>query len=45
MALYDDENICAIQKGGSGYFSPNEIMEAAKIAQTKAKEIRKKLNW
>jgi exosome complex component RRP42 len=45
MAIDDDENICAIQKGGSGYFLPNEIMEAARIAQTKAKEIRKKLNW
>ena len=45
LAFDDDENICAIQKGASGYFLPNEIMEAAKIAQTKAKEIRKKLNW
>jgi exosome complex component RRP42 len=45
MAIDDDENICAIQKGGSGYFLPNEIMEATKIVQTKVKEIRKTLNW
>ena len=45
LAIDDDENICAIQKGGSGYFEPNEIFEAAKIARAKAKEMRKKLNW
>jgi exosome complex component RRP42 len=45
MAIDEDQNICAIQKGGSGYFEPEEILKAAKIAQTKAKEIRKKLNW
>ncbi|MGD8546107.1 MAG: exosome complex protein Rrp42 [Candidatus Bathyarchaeota archaeon] len=39
----DDENICAIQKGESGYFSPEEVLEAAEIARSKAKEIRKKL--
>jgi exosome complex component RRP42 len=45
IAFDDDENICAIQKGGSGYFEPNEILEAARIAKEKAKEMRKKLNW
>ena len=45
MAIDDDENICAIQKGGSGYFEPDEIFEAAKIVKAKAKEIRKKMNW
>jgi exosome complex component RRP42 len=45
FAIDDDGNICAIQKGGSGYFEPQEIMEAAKIAKEKAKELRKKLNW
>jgi exosome complex component RRP42 len=45
LAIDDDENICAIQKGGSGYFEPSEIFEAAKIAKAKAKEIHKKLNW
>jgi exosome complex component RRP42 len=45
MAIEDDHNICAIQKGGSGYFEPNQILEAAKIAKEKAKEMRKKLNW
>jgi exosome complex component RRP42 len=45
FAIDDDGNICAIQKGGSGYFEPQEIMEAAKIAKDKTKELRKKLNW
>jgi exosome complex component RRP42 len=45
IAFDDDENICAIQKGGSGYFEPNEVLEAARIAKEKAKEMRKKLNW
>ena len=44
-AIDDDGNICAIQKGGSGYFEPQQIMEAAKLAKDKAKELRKKLNW
>lgn len=45
MAIDDDDNICAIQKGGSGYFEPKQIFEAAKISKKKADEIRKKLNW
>jgi exosome complex component RRP42 len=45
MAIDDDENICAIQKGGSGYFEPKQVIEAAKIAKEKAKEMRKKLDW
>ena len=45
MAINDDGNICAIQKGGSGYFTPQQILEASKIAQEKAVEMRKKLNW
>jgi exosome complex RNA-binding protein Rrp42 (RNase PH superfamily) len=37
-----DGSICAIQKGGgSGYFTKEEIMEAAKIASEKTEEIRK----
>jgi hypothetical protein len=38
MAIDDDENICAIQKGGSGYFEPEEIFEAAKIVKAKAEK-------
>jgi exosome complex component RRP42 len=45
MAINDDNDICAIQKGGSGYFTPQQILEASKIAQEKSAEIRKKLNW
>ncbi|MEJ2242211.1 MAG: exosome complex protein Rrp42 [Candidatus Bathyarchaeota archaeon] len=42
MTMDKDGNICAIQKGGgSGYFTKEEIMEAAKIASEKTKEIRK----
>lgn len=45
MAINDDNNICAVQKGGSGYFTPQQILEASKIAQEKSAEIRKQLNW
>ncbi|MEM0058304.1 MAG: exosome complex protein Rrp42 [Candidatus Bathyarchaeia archaeon] len=41
----DDGNICAVQKGGSGYFTPKQVMEAVQIAREKASEIRKKLGW
>lgn len=41
----DQGRICAIQKGGSGYFTTKQIMEAAQIARDKAQEIRKKLGW
>lgn len=45
IAFDDDDNICAIQKGGTGYFEPKELFEAARIAKEKSKELRKKLNW
>jgi exosome complex RNA-binding protein Rrp42 (RNase PH superfamily) len=45
MAVNDDGNICAIQKGCSGFFTPQEILEASRIAQEKAAELRKKLDW
>jgi exosome complex component RRP42 len=45
MAIDDDSSICAMQKGGSGYFAPEQVFEATKIAKEKAKEIRKKLDW
>ncbi len=45
MAINDEGNICAIQKGLSGYFTPQQILEASKIAQEKTTEIRKKLDW
>jgi exosome complex component RRP42 len=45
MAIDDDGNICAIQKGGSGYFTKEQVLEAAKIAKEKADEIRKKMGW
>lgn len=45
IAIDDNGNICAIQKGGTGYFDPQQVLEAAKIAKDKAKEIRKKLGW
>jgi exosome complex component RRP42 len=45
MAINDDGNICAIQKGCSGFFTPQQISEAAKIIQEKAAELRKKLDW
>jgi exosome complex component RRP42 len=45
MAIKEDGNICAIQKGCAGYFTPKQIIEASKLAQEKAAEIRKKLKW
>ena len=45
MATKEDGTICAIQKGGSGYFTPQQILEATKIALDKAAELRKKLDW
>ncbi len=42
MALDQNGQICAIQKGGgSGYFTKEEILEAAKIALEKTAELRK----
>jgi exosome complex component RRP42 len=45
MAVNDEGNICAIQKGLSGYFTPQQIIEASKLAREKAAELRKKLKW
>jgi len=45
FASNEDGNICAIQKGGSSYFTPQQILEASKIALDKAVDLRKKLNW
>ncbi len=45
MAINDDGNICAIQKGCPGYFTLQELLEASRIAQEKAAEMRKKLDW
>jgi exosome complex component RRP42 len=36
-----DGEICAIQKGGTGYFTVERILEAAKTAKEKASDIRK----
>lgn len=45
MAVDDNGNICAIQKGCAGFFTPQQILEASQIAQDKAAELRKKLDW
>ena len=45
MAFNDEGNICAIQKGGSGYFTQQQILEGMKMAQEKAAEMRKKMKW
>jgi len=45
IATNSEGKICATQKGGSGYFTPQQILEASKIAQEKAVEIRKKFDW
>jgi exosome complex component RRP42 len=43
MTFDKDSNICAIQKGETGHFTTQQILEAAKIAQQKSAEIRKLL--
>ena len=45
MAFNDEGKICAVQKGGSSFFTPQQILEASKLAQEKAAELRKKLGW
>ena len=45
MAINEEGNICAIQKGLPGYFTPQQILEASKIAEEKAAQLRKQLNW
>lgn len=45
MAINEEGNICAIQKGLSGYFTPQQLIEASKLAREKAAEQRKKLKW
>jgi exosome complex component RRP42 len=45
MAINDEGNICAIQKGLSGYFTPQQLIEASKLAREKAADLRKKLKW
>ncbi|MFB0514203.1 MAG: exosome complex protein Rrp42 [Candidatus Bathyarchaeia archaeon] len=41
MTIEKDEKICALQKGGNGYFRIQQILEVAKIARQKAAELRK----
>ncbi len=41
MTTGKDGKICAIQKGGTGYFTIEQISELAKTAKEKAAEIRK----
>jgi len=38
-----DENVCAVQKGGVGVFSIDEVMEAVDIAVEKSGELRRKV--
>jgi exosome complex component RRP42 len=41
IAVEKDGKICAIQKGGYGHFTAQQILEASKIVQQKAVELRK----
>ncbi|UCB59970.1 MAG: exosome complex protein Rrp42 [Candidatus Bathyarchaeota archaeon] len=41
MTFGKDDKICALQKGGTGYFTKEQILEIANIAQEKTSEIRK----
>ncbi len=41
VTLEKDGKICAMQKGGCGYFTLQEALEAVKVAREKAEELRK----
>lgn len=41
VTMDKDENICAMQKGGSGYFTQQQILDAVKAVKAKASELRK----
>jgi exosome complex component RRP42 len=45
IAINDEGNICAIQKGGSSYFTQQQILESLKMVQEIAAKLRKKLDW
>ena len=45
IAFDDEGKICAMQKGGSGYFTQQQILEGIKILQQRAAELRKKMDW
>ena len=40
MTIEKDGNICAIQKGGYGYFTPDQVIEVSKLVRQKAEEQR-----
>ncbi len=41
VTIEDNGHVCAMQKGGSGYFTADEIKNCIKTAKRKTKEIRK----
>lgn len=41
IATTEDGNICAMQKGGTGYFSREQLERAYQLARAKATELRK----
>lgn len=43
IATTEDGNICAMQKGGTGYFSREQIEQAYQLARAKATELREHL--
>ena len=45
LAFNEEGNICAIQKGGAGYFTQKQILEGMKLAREKAAELRKQMKW
>ena len=43
ITIEKDGKICSVQKGGSGYLTEGQILEATNLAQEKARELRKLL--
>lgn len=44
IATLENENICAMQKGGSGTLTKEDLLKAQEIAQDKSEELRKKVD-
>jgi len=43
IATTEDGSICAMQKGGIGYFTPEDLEAAYEMARSRAVELRKHL--
>lgn len=45
LTTNENEEICAVQKGGTGFFTSEEIKEAVDLSIKKSKDLRKLIRW